>query len=194
MSFVLGKVGWTNSPTLGVTVGAEAGLNADSALEVFDDDTSVPSSTAASAGNVNLAFTLRPIANPIFSIIAAAGGSAESDATSTAERLDEVEQSGEGIIQATAGKNAIGFATTAAEGGDTAMAWMHATVLVHDTDDDDFQGQGNAVAINPAQLGVRDPVYDPSVTVTHGNAVYNAAMGSSSESNARRRGIRRRDR
>ena len=177
-----GILGWTNSPVIGVTIGGLVGLNAESQAEVIEDtNNGRPTADSSAAGSVDLSFQLRPITNPIFALTAAASGSATSDASFNATFADDEEE--EGLIQSAGGKNALGFATTAATDGDMALAWLHSTVSMY-AYDDDFQGSGNAEAINPAQFAEEEPVYDPSVTVTHGDAVYNAAMGSSSLINA----------
>ena len=191
-SYVIGKVGWTDSETLGQTFGAEVGINAESEAVTVDEDDDPPLATAAAAGNVDVDFTYRPIANPVFSFLGNAGGSAASDAAI----LDEddrpadagFDNDGVGTVQSAAGKNAVGVSGTAVDASPLALAWLHATVSVFDNPDveeDDFQAIGNAVAINPAQFATQDPVYDPSMTVGTQYGTFSAAMGSSTLTNAR---------
>ena len=187
-SYVIGKVGWTDSATLGRTFGAEAGVNAESEAEVVNDDDGPPLASAAAEGNVDVNFTYRPIANPVFSFLGNAGGSVASEAKIPEgyERPEDegFHNDGSGVVQSSAGKNAVGVAGADSDAGPLALAWIHATVFAASTWDDNFQAAGSAEAINPAQLGTQDPQYDPSMTVGTQFGAFSAAMGSSTLTNA----------
>ena len=133
---------------------------------------SLPSATADAAGNVELSFVYRPITNPVFSFLGAAGGSTDADSAVT---------QGYGLASGEGAKVAIGQAGTQTDVPALAQAWLVGNAMFWSAGG---AGDAHGHAVNPAVLGetVVDP--DPNMTVGTQNGTYSAAMGSSSLVNA----------
>ena len=174
-------VGWTDSPTEGQALGSFVAVQSNAIADTFDsdmDDNGLPTANAASAGNADLEFTYRPIANPVFSFLGSAGGSTDASA--------EVIQ-GSGYVLANGEKAAVGVSGTQTDLSPGAYAWIVGSVhlaAAEDSEADDFAGNGTGHAVNPAVLGESDVDPDPSMTVGTQYGTYSAAMGSSSLVNA----------
>ena len=175
--WALSLMSWTDNPTLGQLFNAQVGISAETEADHWDDeDEEDVDAQASTAANTTLNFTYRPIANPVFSFVGNAGGAVEAQSF-----IDSDEE--EGSVTADAGKHAIARAGTMTDYPALSMAWLAANVWVN-SDDDDFTGEGHAVAINPAVLGGGQVDPDPSMTATTQYGAFAAAMGSSSQTNS----------
>ena len=175
--WALSLMSWTDDDTQGQVFNAQVGINAETSADQFggagDEDLDAQASTAA---NSTLNFNYRPIAAPAYSFVGNAGGTAEAQSF-----IDYPYDDGD--ITADAGKHAIARAGTSTDYPAFSMAWLAANVWA-DSDDDDFSGNAQASATNPAVLGDGQADPDPSMTATTQYGTFAAAMGSSSQTNA----------
>ena len=183
-SWALGLVGWTDNLE-GQTFTGQTGISSEVYLDREEDDRRVVddlNADAQAAGTVDLAFTYRP--NPIFSLIGNANGSTAANGLITLDSNEDNNNDDEaGEIIAVAGKHSIGYAGTANDAQPLALSWLHATLLL-DSDENRFDAEGHAEAVNPAVLGETEFDPDPSMTVTTQYGTYAASMGSSSLTNS----------
>ena len=174
-------VGWTDSPTEGQAFGSFVAVQSNAVADTTGSDMNnngLPVADAASAGNADLAFTYRPIANPVFSFLGNAGGSTDASA--------EVTQN-EGFVYANGEKAAVGVSGTQTDLPPGAYAWIVGSVHLAAEEEPgpvEFAGRGTGHAVNPAALGDADVDPDPSMTVGTQYGNYSASMGSSSLTNA----------
>ena len=170
-----GFVSWTDSATEGQAFGSSVGLASDTlTMRVGAIDDGTPGATADAAGNVNLSFVYRPIANPVFSFAGAAGGSTDADSAIT---------QGFGLASGEGAKVAIGQSGTQTDVPALAQAWLVGNAMVWSAAVG-FAGDAHGHAVNPAVLGDADVDPDPNMTVGTQSGTYSAAMGSSSLVNA----------
>ena len=174
-------VGWTDSPTEGQAFGSFVAVQSNAIADTFDSNTNdngLPTANAASAGNADLEFTYRPIANPVFSFLGSAGGSTDASA-------EVIQRSG--YVLANGEKAAVGVNGTQTDLPPGAYAWIVGSVHLAVDDNAErieFAGRGTGHAVNPAVPGETDVDPDPSMIVGTQYGTYSAAMGSSSLVNA----------
>ena len=179
MTWVQGLVAWTDDLG-GVTIGSAAGVNSNMDLSQIYDAFGPSDSSADASGQVNIDFTYRPVAGPLFSFTADASGSAEADAGIT---------QGSGDVSVTGGQSAVGRAGTSDAGSPLAMSWIAGSVAAVGysgsfISHEGFAFNGNASAVSPANLEAPDADPVPNMTVTSQFGTYSAAVGSSSTANA----------
>ena len=171
----LALMGWTDETTLGQVFTAQVGLNSEVKSEHEEDDGGESNATADAAGDIDLNFTYRPIANPIFSFLGNAVGSTDASVT--------IYEDDGGTAEAQGAKAAVGVAGTSTDYPSEALAWIVGSVSI-DAASPGFEATGIGHAVNPAVMGETDFDPDPSMTVTTQDGAYSAAIGSSSMANA----------
>ena len=174
-----GVVGWSdNSDLTGWGFGAFLNLDSET-LAVrpgTQADNGLPEATADAAGSLALNFVFRP--QDEFSLVGDVTGSTDSEA--------EVTQ-GNGLIFGQGIKAAVGTSGTQTDLPAGALAWIAGNVRMQGLNrdgQDQFDGEAEGHAVNPAVLGDAEVDPDPAMTVGTQSGTYSAAIGSSSLVNA----------